>query len=242
MNQYFAGHNKSGLSLNKSSLSLNPQRYTANHTPGYLWSISITLGGGAEMGANQVHCHTLNHASCCSVYWDFLPVSLHREIQGLCCTLILREHWWCPKSILNRHAKIPRQQYFPKDFGMNMDFGASTHILNFTEEETAQPQRSISCHFSTLYQKDPVSLYMLAILNIQWDQPLRCKYLSFDPSGVATFVQGRGKRQPHGCKKKNTVNGWRGCIGSTSVAKVSAKVSEKGGLQWDFAMRGLRMF
>jgi hypothetical protein len=41
-----------------------------------------------------------------------------------------------------------------------------------------------------------------AIQNIQWDQPLRCKCLSFDLSCAIAFVQGRGERQPHGCKKK----------------------------------------
>jgi hypothetical protein len=30
--------------------------------------------------------------------------------------------------------------------------------------------------------------------------------MSFDSSIVVDFVQGRGERQPRGCKKKNTVN------------------------------------
>jgi hypothetical protein len=60
-----------------------------------------------------------------------------------------------------------------------------------------------------------------AILNIQWDQPLQYKCLSFDLLGAVAFIQRWGERQPRGCMKKNTMYGWWGCIGSTSTAKVS---------------------
>ena len=49
---------------------------------------------------------------------------------------------------------------------------------------------------------------MNVILNTQWNQPLGCKWLSFDPLSATAFVQGRGERQPRVCKKKNTMNGW----------------------------------
>jgi hypothetical protein len=32
------------------------------------------------------------------------------------------------------------------------------------------------------------------ILNIQQDQPLGCKYLNFDPSCIAAFVQGQRRK------------------------------------------------
>jgi hypothetical protein len=55
-----------------------------------------------------------------------------------------------PKSILNRYAKIPLQQYFPKVFGMNLDFGTSIRILNLTVLFYAQPWRFNSPHFAAL--------------------------------------------------------------------------------------------
>ena len=84
--------------------------------------------------------------------------------------------------------------------------------------------RFISCLFSTLCHRDPISLYTLVIneiLNIPWDELLMCKWLNFDPSNVTYFVQGQRKRLPHGYKKKDTWNLWRDCIRSAFAAKIS---------------------
>jgi hypothetical protein len=72
-------------------------------------------------------------------------------------TLSLQHKFW----ISRQHVKIPHQLYFPNGFGMNLDFVSPTQILNLTVLFCAWPQRFISCHFSALYRRDPISLYML---------------------------------------------------------------------------------
>jgi hypothetical protein len=56
-------------------------------------------------------------------------------------------------------SKSQRERYFPEGFGMNLDFGAPTCILNLKVPFCARPRRFISCHFAALCQRNPFSLY-----------------------------------------------------------------------------------
>jgi hypothetical protein len=120
---------------------------------------------------------------------------------------------------------------------MNQVFGAPMRIFKLTVSFCARPRMFVSCHFSALWHRDPISLYTLVInviLNIQQDQPLGCKWLNFDPSNVVVLFKNEEKGS-----HVEFVKGlhWISlCAKSLSKFKFSAKEVCR-----DFAVTGLKM-
>jgi hypothetical protein len=126
---------------------------------------------------------------------------------------------------------------------MNLDFVAPTQILNLTIPFCAQPRGLISCHFSNLCQRGPISLYMLINARNKCNSKYimksatRMQVVELWPIKCGSFCA-RIKIKAATWLQEDKYSEW---VMGLHWINIRSKGLYKGSLQWDFAINGLKM-